>query len=53
MMIDFKDDSRAALIHFNPNHDPRNGQFTDNPSGINYKRGPFGGKRSLIIKMKK
>ena len=51
--IDYKDDPRAVLIHFNPNHDPRNGQFAENPSGINYKRGPFGGKEIVNNKNEK
>lgn len=28
MMIDYKDDPRAVLIHFNQNHDPETGRFT-------------------------
>lgn len=28
MEFDYKDDPRAVLIHYNPNHDPRTGQFT-------------------------
>lgn len=36
--INYKDDPRAVLIHFNPNHDPRTGRFTSNKSGM------FGGK---------
>jgi hypothetical protein len=27
-VLNYKDDPRAVLIHFNPNHDPRNGQFS-------------------------
>ena len=39
MMIDYKDDPRAVLIHFNPYHDPKNGQFTD-------KNGNYTGQNS-------
>lgn len=38
-MIDYKDDPRSVLIHFNPNHDPKNGQFTD-------KNGNYTGQNS-------
>lgn len=31
--IDYMNDPRSVLIHFNPNHDPKNGQFTSNKSG--------------------
>ena len=33
MELDYKNDPRAVLIHFNPNHDPKTGQFAKN-SGI-------------------
>lgn len=33
MELNYKDDPRAVLIHFNPNHDPKNGQFTSNAGG--------------------
>lgn len=32
--IDYTGDPRATLCHFNPNHDPRNGQFTKAKGGI-------------------
>ena len=31
--IHYTNDPRAVLIHFNPNHDPDNGQFTDKKGG--------------------
>lgn len=31
--IYYTNDPRAVLIHFNPNHDPDNGQFTDKKGG--------------------
>ena len=39
--INYKDDPRAVLIHFNPNHDPRTGRFTSN-NGSSY-----GGKTNV------
>lgn len=30
--ISYKDDPRAVLCHFNPNHNPKNGQFTSGSS---------------------
>lgn len=38
-MIDYTNDPRAVLIHFNPNHDPRNGQFTKGHGGS--RKDPF------------
>lgn len=42
--IDYTNDPRAVLIHFNPNHDPKNGQFTKSTSGGSSKSSslPFG-----------
>lgn len=42
--IDYTNDPRAVLIHFNPNHDPKTGQFTKNNSGGSTKSDslPFG-----------
>lgn len=34
MEFDYIDDPRAVLIHFNPNHDPRTGQFAKKSGGI-------------------
>ena len=31
--LNYKDDPRSVLIHFNPNHDPNNGQFTNEKGG--------------------
>ncbi|MBO7450664.1 MAG: hypothetical protein J6U54_09870 [Clostridiales bacterium] len=33
-MIDYTNDPRAVLIHFNPNHDPKTGQFAKKSGGI-------------------
>ena len=30
--MDYTGDPRAVLIHYNPNHNPKNGQFTSSPS---------------------
>ena len=34
MELDYKNDPRAVLIHFNPNHDPKTGQFAKKSGGI-------------------
>ena len=34
MELDYKNDPRAVLIHFNPNHDPKTGQFAKKYGGI-------------------
>ena len=34
MEINYKDDPRAVLIHFNPNHDPKTGQFAKKNGGM-------------------
>ena len=34
MSIDYTNDPRAVLIHFNPNHDPKTGQFAKKGGGI-------------------
>lgn len=39
--INYKDDPRAVLIHFNPNHDPQTGRFTSNNGGL------YGGKTNI------
>lgn len=33
MEIDYTNDPREVLIHFNPNHDPRNGRFIEKTGG--------------------
>lgn len=33
MEFDYKNDPRAVLIHFNPNHDPKTGQFAKSSGG--------------------
>lgn len=33
MELNYKDDPRAVLIHFNPNHDPKTGQFASGMMG--------------------
>lgn len=33
-MIDYTNDPRAVLIHFNPNHDPKTGQFAKKNGGL-------------------
>ena len=32
-LLDYRNDPRAVLCHFNPNHDPRNGQFAESSGG--------------------
>lgn len=32
--IHYTNDPRSVLIHFNPNHDPDNGQFTDKKGDV-------------------
>ena len=32
--MNYTNDPRAVLIHFNPNHDPRTGRFTSNMGGV-------------------
>jgi hypothetical protein len=39
-MIDYTNDPRSVLIHFNPNHDPKTGQFAKKGGGLR-----FGAKR--------
>lgn len=52
MGIDYTNDPRAVLIHFNPNHDPRTGQFTGKGRGRRYGSSsePFWGKEKYVVK---
>lgn len=36
--IDYTGDPRATLMHFNPNHDPRNGQFAKKSGGFGARK---------------
>ena len=49
MDISYKDDPRAVLIHFNPNHDPKTGQFTGKGKGRLYGGSPsYWGKERYV-----
>lgn len=45
--IDYSNDPRAVLIHFNPNHDPRNGQFTKGRGGSRSDPFPRYGEKKI------
>lgn len=49
MELNYKDDPRAVLIHFNPNHDPKTGKFTGKGSGRLYGASPsYWGKERYV-----
>ena len=53
MMIDYKDDPRAVLIHFNPNHDPETGRFAKSTyAHIAQKKEPLRLRRQRRMSMR-